>query len=108
MKNLALAGATRPTDRNVHSIKGIMLLKVAPVFAIAAFVVIALLVLPGFAPQVQAREPLPLTKGDRNEIAASEATCLKQAWPNFEHGCLYRAGSDSSVRAARLVGIERR
>jgi hypothetical protein len=75
------------------------MIKAFSAIAIAAFVAIALSALPGFAPQVEAREPQVLAKGDRLDVR----NCSQQAWPHFEASCLRVAGSKAMIREARLV-----
>ena len=84
------------------------MIKALSAVAIAAFVAASLTVLPGFAPQVEARTPSPLAKADRLDIRPVGRDCSQQAWPNFEASCLRVAGSKMMVREARLVTAERR
>jgi hypothetical protein len=83
------------------------MIKALSAVAIAAFVAAALTVLPGFAPQVEAGVPAPLTKGDRLDIHTVSRSCSQQAWPNFEPSCLRVAGSKTMIREARLVTADR-
>jgi hypothetical protein len=83
------------------------MIKAVSAIAIAAFVAITLGTLPGFAPQVEAREPQVLAKGDRLDIRALGRNCSQQAWPNFEAACLRVAGSKATIREARLVTANR-
>lgn len=82
------------------------MIKAISAVAVAAFIAAALIVLPGFAPQVEASVPVALAKGDRLEIKQSGRDCSQQAWPNFEASCL-RAGGKANVREARLVTADR-
>ena len=79
------------------------MIKAVSAIAIAAFVAIALGGLPGFAPQVEAREPQALAKGDRLDVQTVGRNCSQQAWPHFEAACLRAAGSKATIREARLV-----
>jgi hypothetical protein len=84
------------------------MIKAFSAIAIAAFVVAALTVLPGFAPQVEASVPQALAKGDRLDIRPVGRDCSQQAWPNFEPSCLRAAGKKSvTINEARLVTADR-
>ena len=79
------------------------MIKAVSAIAIVAFVAIALSGLPGFAPQVEAREPQALAKGDRLDVRSVGPNCSQQAWPHFEASCLRAVGSKATIREARLV-----
>jgi hypothetical protein len=81
--------------------QGTVMIKALSAVAAAACVAAALVILPGFAPQVEASTPHVLAKGDRLDIAGRD--CSQQAWPNFEASCLRHAGSRAMVREVRLV-----
>lgn len=82
--------------------------KALAAIAIAAFIAAALTFLPGFAPQVEAREPAPLAKGDRLDIRPIGRDCSEQAWPRFEAACLRTAGAKTvTIREVRLVTTDR-
>src|SRR3981081_94277 len=83
------------------------MIKAVSAVAIAAFIVAALTILPGFAPQVEASVPQALAKGDRLDIHPVGRNCSQQAWPNFEASCLRVAGSKIMIREARLVTADR-
>jgi hypothetical protein len=83
------------------------MIKALSAIAIAAFAAAALTVLPGFAPEVEARVPQALAKSDRLEIHPVGRNCSQQAWPNFEASCLRVAGSKTTIREARLVTADR-
>ncbi len=84
------------------------MIKALPAFAIAAFITAAIAILPGFAPQVEARVPQALAKGDRLDIRPVGRDCSQQAWPNFEASCLRAAGTKAAaIREARLVTADR-
>jgi hypothetical protein len=86
------------------------MIKALSAVAIAGFVAAALTVLPGFAPQVEAGVPSPLAKGDRldiHNVHTAGRGCSEQAWPNFDASCLRVAGSNTSIREARLVTADR-
>jgi hypothetical protein len=83
------------------------MIKALSALAIAAFAATALTVLPGFAPQVEAGVPAPLAKADRLDVHAVGRGCSQQAWPNFDSSCLRVAGSNTTIREARLVTADR-
>ena len=83
------------------------MIKAISAVAVAAFIAAALTVLPGFAPQVAASEPVALAKGDRLDIKQVGRDCSQQAWPNFEASCLRTVGTKKVVREARLVTADR-
>lgn len=63
--------------------------------AIALFAGAALIMLPSFAPQVEASEPAALARGDKLTIASDD--CAQQDWPNISAACLRRG--DETPRA---------
>jgi hypothetical protein len=67
----------------------------------------AVVVLPGFAPQVEAGETVALAKGDRLDIRPVVRNCPQQVWPNFEASCLRDSESGVMIREARLVTSRR-
>ena len=83
--------------------------------SLSALVVLMLLgasaiALPGFAPEVKAREVAVFGKSDRLEVRKLEVLktdCSKQVWPNFAASCLRRSGSSSKIQEARLVTTPR-
>jgi hypothetical protein len=81
------------------------MIKAVSAIAIAAFVAATLTILPGFAPQVEARVPQALAKADRLDLRP--AGCSQQSWPNFDASCLRVAGSRITIREARLVTAAR-
>jgi hypothetical protein len=83
------------------------MIKALSAVAVAAFIAAALTVLPGFAPQVEASVPRALAKGDRLDIRPVGKDCSQQTWPNFDASCLRNAGTQNSVREARLVTADR-
>ncbi len=83
------------------------MIKAISAIAIAAFIAAALTVLPGFAPKVEASEPVALAKSDRLPVKTFSPNCAQQSWPNIEASCL-KAANNGLVREARLVTAERR
>ena len=83
--------------------QGTVMIKAVSAIAMAGFIATALSTLPGFAPQVEARVPQALAKGDRLDIRTVGRDCSQQAWPNFEAACLRVTGSRTMIREARLV-----
>jgi hypothetical protein len=67
----------------------------------------AVVSLPGLAPQVEAREPGALAKGDRLNIQPVVRNCSQQVWPNFDTSCLRTSESGVKLREARLVTARR-
>ncbi|WP_377827767.1 hypothetical protein ACFKHW_25310 [Bradyrhizobium lupini] len=76
-------------------------------FAMFALLGVSVMVLPGFAPQVKARETIALAKADRLASLPVARNCLGQVWPDFEASCLRRGESDVRVHEARLVTARR-
>jgi hypothetical protein len=76
-------------------------------FAIFALLGVSVMVLPGFAPQVKARETVALAKADRLASHPVATNCGGQVWPDFEASCLRRGESDVRVHEARLVTARR-
>jgi hypothetical protein len=83
------------------------MIKALSAIAVAASIAAALTVLPGFAPQVEASVPRALAKADRLVIRPVATGCAQQNWPNFDASCLRNAGTQNSVREARLVTADR-
>ncbi|EHR01776.1 hypothetical protein [Bradyrhizobium sp. WSM471] len=76
-------------------------------FAMFALLGVSVMVLPGFAPQVKARETVALAKADRLASHPVASNCLGQVWPDFEASCLRRGESDVRIHEARLVTARR-
>jgi hypothetical protein len=77
----------------------------------AALVIFALLgasviALPGFAPNVEAREAAVLAKGDRMQIKEVAVNCSKAVWPDLPASCL-QSGTRGKILEARLVTARR-
>jgi Mrp family chromosome partitioning ATPase len=81
------------------------MIKSLTALAIFALLGASVVALPGFAPQVEAREAVALAKADRLDIRPVVANCSQQVWPNFDASCL--RGGDATVREARLVTARR-
>ena len=60
-------------------------------------------VLPGFAPRVEARETVALAKADRLDVR----NCSQQLWPNFDTSCLRSSEPGLTVLEVRLVTARR-
>lgn len=82
------------------------MIKSLSAFGILALLATSVVVLPGFAPMVEAREPAALAKADRLDLAAAPAICGQQVWPNLTPSCL-RGASNTAIREARLVTAKR-
>jgi hypothetical protein len=78
-------------------IKSLMALAI---FGLLGAVVVAL---PGPAPQVEARQPIALAKGDRPDIRPAARNCSQQVWPNFDASCLRNSDSEVTTSEVRLV-----
>ena len=83
------------------------MMKSLAAFAIFALLGVSAIVLPGFAPEVRAREAVALAKADRLPIHPVVRNCSGQIWPNFEASCLRNGESNALVREARLVTARR-
>ena len=67
----------------------------------------AVVAVPGFAPQVEAGEPVALAKGDRLDIRSVARICSRQVWPNFDTSCLRNSEPGVMIREIRLVTARR-
>ena len=67
----------------------------------------AVVALPGFAPQVEAREPVALAKGDRLDIRPVAGICSQQVWPSFDTSCLRNSEPGVMIREIGLVTARR-
>jgi hypothetical protein len=76
-------------------------------FAIFSLLGAAVIALPGFAPEVEARETLALAKGDRLDVRPIIEICSKEVWPAISARCLKNADGKSRVQEARLVTSRR-
>jgi hypothetical protein len=83
------------------------MMKSLTALAILALLGVAAIALPGFAPQVKARETVALAKADRLASHTGVKNCPGQVWPDFEASCLRRGESDVRVHEARLVTARR-
>ena len=63
----------------------------------------AVVALPGFAPRVEARERIVLTKADRLDVR----NCAQQLWPHFDTSCLRSSETGLAVLNVRLVTARR-
>jgi hypothetical protein len=81
------------------------MMKSLSALTIIAFLGVAVVALPGFAPQVEAHETVALAKADRLEIRQVAQNCSQQVWPNFDASCLRKG--EVMVREARLVTARR-
>jgi len=72
--------------------------KMKSIWALTIFTLLggSLMVLPGVAPTLQAREPVALAKADRLPIGRD---CSNQVWPDLDTSCLHSArGAIGEVR----------
>jgi hypothetical protein len=82
------------------------MIKAMSALAIAAFMALAITVLPGFAPDVEAGVPVPLAKSDR--LSVTSGICAEASWPNVPAACLRGAGPQPTSTNIRLVTTDRR
>jgi hypothetical protein len=75
--------------------------------AILALLGASAMVLPGFAPKLEAGEVAALAKGDRVDVRATSSNCSTQVWPDFAASCLRKPGSGTKILEARLVTARR-
>jgi hypothetical protein len=80
------------------------MIKALSAIASSAFIAAAVSLLPGFAPQLEAGEPVALQKGKRLITHTVDRGCTSETWPNFSASCL--RGSDAKLEP-RLVSIDR-
>jgi hypothetical protein len=67
----------------------------------------AFVVLPGSAPQVEARVPVALARADRLDIRPAAGNCSQQVWPNFDASCLRNSDPEVMTSEVRLVTARR-
>jgi hypothetical protein len=80
------------------------MVKALSALAISAFMAVALFVLPGVAPRVDAGGPVSLQEGGRLHVRIIDKDCTNQTWPNFSASCLY---GESAKLEPRRVGADR-
>jgi hypothetical protein len=73
--------------------------------AIFGLLGVAVIALPGFAPQVAAGETSVLAKSDRLELPTVARNCSQQVWPSFDAQCLHSGGA--VVREVSLITARR-
>jgi hypothetical protein len=75
--------------------------------ALAIFLLLgaSALMLPGFAPKVEAGEVAVLAKADR--LDARAASCSSEVWPDFSTSCLRHQGVGVKILDARMVSGRR-
>ncbi len=86
--------------RHSQQLQMIKSLTALAVFGLLGAAVVAL---PGFAPQLQAKEAVALAKGDRLPMQSADRNCSRQVWPNFDASCLRHDQAGASIQEARLV-----
>ena len=68
----------------------------------------AVLALPGFSPEVEARTPPPAVKADRIDARATGKDCTQQAWPYYEASCIRdRNQPGGQARVVRVISTDR-
>jgi hypothetical protein len=83
------------------------MMKSLSALAVLSLLAVSVIVLPGFAPKVEAGTVTVLAKGDRLEIRAAASNCSTQVWPDFTASCLRSPGSKVNIKEARLVTSRR-
>jgi len=80
------------------------MIKFLSALAIFGLLGAAVVVLPGFAPRVEAGETVALAKADRLDIRPVVRNCSQQVWPNFDTSCLRNDRTGGLIQQeARLV-----
>jgi hypothetical protein len=76
--------------------------------ALAIFTLLgaAVIVLPAFAPKVEAREPAAFAKADRLQVRLPVPNWATEVWPHVAAGCL-RSAQGAVIVEARLVTARR-
>lgn len=68
----------------------------------------AVLALPGFSPEVEARTPPPAVKADRLDVRSTGKNCTQQAWPYYETSCIRdRTRPGDQARVVRIISTDR-
>jgi hypothetical protein len=73
------------------------MMKSLAAFAIFAVLGASVIVLPGFAPKVEATEAVLFAKADRLEVRSAGQNCFEQVWPDFTTTCLRNSGSAAKI-----------
>lgn len=81
-------------------------IKALSALTIAAFMALAITILPGFAPNVEAGVPVALAKADK--LSTASGICAEASWPNVPAACLRDAGTRPANTNVRLVTTDRR
>jgi hypothetical protein len=74
------------------------MIKTLSAIAIAAVIAAAFLILPGFAPEVEAEAQVAAQKSTRPAIDSVDPGCSGQTWPNFSASCLHGNGAKLETR----------
>lgn len=76
--------------------------------AAAALGAAAIIALPGFSPEVEARTPAPVVTSERLDIRPANLVCAERAWPYYQADCLRdRSQLSGQGRKVRLVTTDR-
>jgi hypothetical protein len=74
----------------------------------AALGAAAVLALPGFSPEVEARTPPLVVKSDRLDVRTAGKDCTQQAWPYYEANCIRdRNQPGGQARVVRVITTDR-
>lgn len=74
--------------------------KILATLAVVVFAALVLVLL-GFARQVEAGEPVALARGDK--LTAASADCAREDWPNISAACLRRGDANPVLTHVRVV-----
>ena len=82
--------------------------RVLSAIAAVALGAAAVLALPGFSPEVEARTPPPAVKADRLDVRSTGQDCSRQAWPYYEASCIRdRSQPNGQARVVRVISTDR-
>jgi hypothetical protein len=82
--------------------------RVLSAIAAVALGAAAVLALPGFSPEVEARTPPPAVKSDRLDVRSTGQDCSRQAWPYYETSCIRdRSQPNGQARVVRVISTDR-
>jgi hypothetical protein len=83
------------------------MVRILSAIAAVALSAAAVLALPGFSPEVEARTPPPAVKADRLDVRSTGKDCT-QAWPYYETSCIRdRTRPDGQARVVRIISTDR-
>ncbi len=89
----------------IIQVHGTGIMRALAALVIAAFMALAITVLPGFAPNVEAGVPVAMAKADKLPVVGG--TCAEQSWPNLSASCLRNTDSSPVTPNVRILTAER-